>query len=240
MKYLYILIFLFISNTFLAQTKNYIDMPFVETSATIDTLVTPDRIYLTIFISEKDTRGRTSVEDLENKMATTLTGLGIDISKQLSVYDLSSNFRKYFLKQQDVLKTKSYSLLVYDAQTAGRVIVALENDNISNIHLEKTEYSKMGELKIALRTQAILKAKDQANAMVEPLNQKVGNAIFISDIQIDSDSYAVNRNLQGRAGGIIVRGIGKVKERGYNPGPFEIEFQKIEVEGTVHVRFKIE
>ncbi len=36
------------------QTKNFIDQPFIETTAQVDTLVTPDRIYLNILILEKD------------------------------------------------------------------------------------------------------------------------------------------------------------------------------------------
>src|SRR5688572_6980142 len=129
-----------------SQEKNFIDLPHLKTIATVDTSVTPDRIYLSIIITEDDTKGKISVEELENKMATTLTSLGIDLEKQLKLSDLTSNFRKYFLKQKDVLKSKAYELLVYDGLTAGRVIVALENINISNTNLERTEYSKIAEL----------------------------------------------------------------------------------------------
>ena len=45
-----------------AQTKNFIDQPYLETSARVDTLVTPDRIYLQITLQESDTKGRTSLE----------------------------------------------------------------------------------------------------------------------------------------------------------------------------------
>ena len=141
---------LFISNIGFSQTKNFIDQPYIETSAKVDTLVTPDRIFLTIFITEKDTKGKISVEEIENNMADKLKSLGINLENQLSLSDLSSNFKKYFLKQQDVLKNKAYSLVVFDALTAGKVIMELENINISNILLEKTEYSKIENLKLLL------------------------------------------------------------------------------------------
>ncbi|MEX0272764.1 MAG: SIMPL domain-containing protein, partial [Flavobacteriaceae bacterium] len=49
------------------QTKNFIDQPYLETSARVDTLVTPDIIYLHILIREQDEKGRVSVEEMENK-----------------------------------------------------------------------------------------------------------------------------------------------------------------------------
>ena len=99
-----ILLLTFLTFQSYSQTKNFIDKPYLETTATVDTLVIPDRIYLSILIMEKDTRGRTSVEELENRMNTKLIALGIDTKKQLTLSDVSSNFRKYFLKNKFVRK----------------------------------------------------------------------------------------------------------------------------------------
>lgn len=227
-----VLTILFISNIGFSQTKNFIDQPFIETSAKVDTLVTPDRIFLTILITEKDTKGKISVEELENKMADKFKFLGINLDNQLSLSDLSSNFKKYFLKQQDVLKSKAYSLLVFDALTAGKVIMELENINISNVLLEKTEYSKIENLKLELKSKAIKKAKLNAISMTNPLNQKVGNAIFISDLD------NISNQLQGRVAGIQIRGMSSLKETNFNP--IDIEFEKIKVESEIIAKFKLE
>ena len=80
------------------QSKNFLDKAYIETTAKVDTLVVPDRIYLSIRITEKDTKDRTSVEELENKMNAKLKSLGIDTKKQLSLSDVTSNFKKYFLR----------------------------------------------------------------------------------------------------------------------------------------------
>ena len=137
---------LFLSGFCWAQTKNFIDQPYLETSARVDTLVTPDRIYLKITLQESDTKGRTSLEKLEQRMGNQFEGLGIDLEKQLTVSDLSSNFGKYFLRKQEVLKEKTFTLLLYDAPTAGRVLYELEGIGISNVRLQKTEYAHMDAL----------------------------------------------------------------------------------------------
>ena len=225
-----VLTILFVTNIGFSQTKNFIDQAYIETSATVDTLVTPDRIFLTILITEKDSKGKISVEELENRMAEKLESLGINLDNQLSLSDLSSNFKKYFLKQQDVLKSKAYSLLVFDALTAGKVIMELEN--ISNVHLEKTEYSEIEKLKLELKSKAIKKANLNAISMANPLNQKVGNAIFISDLG------NISNQLQGRVAGIQIRGMNSLKETKFKA--IDIEFEKIKVESYITAKFKLE
>jgi uncharacterized protein len=225
------LMLVLISPSGFTQTKNFIDQPYLETSAKVDTLVTPDRIYLSILITEKDTKGKISVEELENKMADKLKQLNINIEKQLTLSDLSSNFKKYFLRQQDVLKSKSYSLLVYDALTAGKVIAALEEIEIANVDLEKTEYSKIEELQLYLKSKAVQKAKSAAQAMVKPLNQKIGNAIYISDF---GSPYLMEREMPKFA----IRGASLKNKEEYKP--IDIEFEKIKVESEVKVTFKLE
>ncbi len=216
-----------------SQEKNFIDQPYLETTAIVDTLVVPDRIYLSILITEKDTRGRTSVEELENRMNTKLIGLGIDTKKQLTLSDVTSNFKKYFLKGTDVLKNKAYTLLVYDAETAGKVIAGLESIEVSNVHLNKTEYSKLEQLKIELKQKAVLKAKKQAESMLKPLNQNVGKALYISDLNSN-----ITNALQGRVAGIQIRGYSSYKAKEYQP--IDIEFEKIKIESVVTIKFGIE
>lgn len=231
-KIIVFILLLFITKNF-SQTKNFIDLPYIETSAKVDTLVTPDQIFLTILITEKDTKNRTSVEELESKMNLKLKSLGIITEKQLTLNDLSSNYKKYFLKQQDILKNKSYSLVVYDAKTASKVIAALEEEEISNVSLEKTEYSKTEELLLQLKGKAIVKAKNTADSLTKPLNQKVGNAIYISD------TNSISTQLVGKVAGIRIRGAASFQtENEYEP--IAISFEKIKIETQVNVNFKLE
>ena len=124
MKKNIILFLILLSAKSFSQTKNFLDTPYIETSAKVDTLVTPDRIYLNILITEKDTKGKIAVEELEIKMNEKLKSLGIVTEKQLTLNDLSSNSKKYFLKQQDIQKSKNYTLVVYNAKVAGKVIIS--------------------------------------------------------------------------------------------------------------------
>ena len=135
-------------------------------------------------------------------MQQVLNSLKIDTEKDLTLLDISSDFKKYFLSDNKVLKTKMYSLIVRDARTAGKVLAELEKVGISNVFLEKTEFSDSENLILKLKSLAVLKAKKKAESMVAPLNQKIGMPIFISDLNSISDQ------LQGKAAG-IQKGSGK-------------------------------
>lgn len=221
---------LLFSTVLFAQTKTFLDVPYLETSAQVDTLVTPDKIYLNITIQEKDSKGRVSVEEQENKMAQRLKSLGIDLDKQLVIKDLSSNFEKYFLRGKEVLKSKQYSLLVHSGKQAAEVMVALEQLDIANAFLEKTEYSKMDELELELKARAVKKAKQKADALTQPLGQKVGLAIHIVD---NSQPYYPRYNqapmMEMKA---VSADMGQAQ-------PLDIDFEKIKVESTVNVKFAL-
>ncbi len=213
-----------------SQTKNFIDQPYIEIRSKADTLISPDKIYLNITLLETDSKGKIDVEELENKMANKLKEIGIDLKNQLYLNDFGSNFKRYFLKKKDILKSKNFTLVVYNSYTAGKVIMELEKINISNIEFQKAEYSKFSEMQFLLKKKAVVKAKNEATALLKPLNQQLGKALFISDV-----NTRIYNNLQGRVAGIKI-GYSEME----NSEPLNINFDKIKIESEIFVKFKIE
>lgn len=175
-----IFVMFFVWNLFSAQ-KNFLDQPYIDVSTDADTLVVPDRIYVSITLNEADSKNKKSVEEQEKQLETILKKLKINTDKDLSVLGYSSDFKKYFLKGQNILKTKKYSLLVRDAYTLANVIISLEEAGISNTEVEKVEYSKYRELLLELRSEAVKRSRIIADKLAKPLNQKAGKALYISD-----------------------------------------------------------
>ena len=221
--------FLFVQINTAQNNQNH--SPYIETIAQVDTLVVPDRIHLKITLSEKDSRNRESVEELEGKMARALENLGIDLDKQLTLSDLASNFKMYFLKNKSVLKDKTYSLKVYDAPTAGKVLQALEILGISNVSISKLEFSTQEELELVLKTKAVEKAKVQAEYLIKPFDQKVTKVLYIID------RFYRNFNQRDVSNEVVLVRYGvnkKVAEEA-----MKIDFKPIKVEAQVTVRFQI-
>ena len=71
-----IFVMFFVWNLFSAQ-KNFLDQPYIEVSALVDTLVVPDRIYVSITLNEADSKNKKSVEEQEKQLETILKKLKI-------------------------------------------------------------------------------------------------------------------------------------------------------------------
>ena len=230
-----IFVMFFVWNLFSAQ-KNFLDQPYIEVSASVDTLVVPDRIYVSITLNEADSKNKKSVEEQEKQLEAILKKLKINTDKDLSVLGYSSDFKKYFLKGQNILKTKKYSLLVRDAYTLGNVIISLEEAGISNTEVEKVEYSKSKELLLELKSEAVKKSRITADKLVKPLNQKAGKALYISDTNyggIEDYEYVTVRN-------IALQEMDYKRESASEEFLRKLDFQKIKFSTTVYVKYQLD
>src|SRR5690606_10267446 len=134
---------------------------------------------------------------------------------------------------QNVIKSKMYSLIVNNAVTAGKVLAELESVGISNVTIERTEYSKSEELLIKLKSKAVEKSKLIAERLAKPLNQKIGKALYISDVNTISNA------LQGQTPGVQIRGMSSIYGNRATD-PIYTEFQKVKFEVQVNVKYVLE
>ena len=230
-----IFVMFFVWNLFSAQ-KNFLDQPYIEVSASVDTLVVPDKIYVSITLNEADSKNKKSVEEQEKQLETILKKLKINTDKDLSVLGYSSDFKKYFLKGQNILKTKKYSLLVRDAYTLGNVIISLEEAGISNTEVEKVEYSKSKELLLELKSEAVKKSRITADKLVKPLNQKAGKALYISDTNYGGiGDYELTTNEI-----FSLQEMDYKKESASEEFLRKLDFQKIKFSTTVYVKYQLD
>jgi len=229
-----IFVMFFVWNLFSAQ-RDFLDQPHIEVEAEADTLVVPDRIYVSITLNEADSKNKKSVEEQEKQLETILKKLKINTDKDLSVLDYSSNFKKYFLKGQNILKTKKYSLLVRDAYTLANVIISLEEAGISNTEVEKVEYSKYRELLLELKSEAVKRSRITADKLVKPLNQKAGKALYIS---VNEPQGMYREELMVFQRGGVPGGASKI----YASEEFlrKLDFQKIKFSTTVYVKYQLD
>lgn len=236
MKKIILLATFFISITALSQEKNFIDKPYLEVQGKADTLVTPNRIYIDVLISEKDTKGKKSVEELESEMLIKLKSLGIDTEKNVTMQDMMSNYKKFFLKQTDIQKAKSYSILVYDTKTTAKVFIGLEEINISNVNIDKLEHSDDKKLQLLMNAKAMENAKSNALSFIKPLGQNIGKAIYVGNVN------NIIGQLSGSTAGLRIRGAASLMKydmqaKDYNAN---IEFEKITISSEIGVRFALE
>lgn len=216
--------------------KNFIDQNYIEVSGTAEMEIIPDQIYLKIILDEKDLKSKITLEDLEKSMIKELGTLGIDVKKDLAIIDLSSNFKYYFIKESKIYQSKEYELMVKDAASAGKVIQNIEELGISNVSISRVDHSNINEFQRQVKINALQIAKEKANELVIAIDQSLGRALYIQEL----DNMQVINRLSGKAAGvtsnIIVRGNSLDEIESNQPA---IEFEKIKLQYSILTRFEI-
>lgn len=234
--FILILISLFSIRSYSQQPgKNFIDENYIEVTGKAEMEITPDEIYLKIIISEKDNKGKQTLEELEKSMIDKLRILNVDIEKNLTVHDISSNFKNYWLGKTDIFTTKEYQVLVNDAVTAGKIFRELESVDISNITVDRLSHSEIVEFRQQVKVEAIKAAKVKAESLAGAIEQRIGKALLIQEID---DLRTLQGNMPGLSNTIMIRGSSSLYGS-RAPEPI-IEFGKLNLEYKILAKFKLE
>lgn len=209
--------------------KNFIDQNYIEVTGKSEMEISPDMIYLQIILNEKDTKNKIPVMELESKMIEKLKQIGIDITKDLLIKDISSNFKKYLLAQNEVLLSKEYQLLVHDGKTASQVFLELEKIGISNVSVDRVDHSNIVQLRKDVKVSAIKAAKEKAELLTSAIGQSIGKALFIQEIE--------PRIYDARNENMVIRGY--KSNSGDLSMPLDFDFEKIKIEYSIMCRFEL-
>ncbi|MFK5880385.1 MAG: SIMPL domain-containing protein [Flavobacteriaceae bacterium] len=213
--------------------KNFIDQPFIEVTGTMEMEIEPDEIYISITINEKDKRDKT-VEQQEKLMIQKLKAAGVNVDEKLSIKDFSGDYSKYFLRKNEVVKYKNYELLIHKTELLPRIFKALDEINISNVSITRTNHSEIEKLRRETKLKALKIAKEKANDYTLVIDQTLGSALYIQE----SYNINVSNHLQGRVPGIQIRGAASISN--YKRDDFQnIQFSKIKITATVLARFEL-
>jgi uncharacterized protein YggE len=228
MKNLFIItLALLISGIAGAQEKNFLEINYVEVTTRAETEVVPDEIFLSVTISEKENKGKISVEKQEKDMIKKLRELGIDVEKNLSVSDMTGFYQKYILRKDQILAEKRYQLKVSSADLMAKVFASLETAGISNISVIKTGLSDVERVKEEVMKMAALKARKQADAIAGALGREIDKAIYFQSY--DNTNVIVRYARQEK-----MALTAQDSEESITP-----DFEKIRVEHTIYVRFSL-
>ena len=162
-------------------TAQNVTEPYIDISTKVHREVMPDELYLRITISEKDYKGKKSLEELQRAMIKALEKNGIDISESLTLNYMGSDISyKIFSKKVVPNSEATYILKLHDATTMQQVIASLEEQQISSIERERVKFTKVKELKQEMAVEAMKQAQAEAKVLAGAIGQEIGKAITIS------------------------------------------------------------
>lgn len=210
-----------------AQEKNFIDLNYVEVTGSAIIKAIPDIAYINIVISEDDVATKSiGIEKAEKKMFAALTELKIDIEKDLSINDMTSNF----VRRKGVSINKNYTLKLKNTKQISDLYSKLDKAGISNVDVERFELSNLDELRLKTKATAVANAKAKAAILVEAAGRKLGEVLYIVDYE--RDIMPTGRMMSRK----MVLSSEMVNDAA--PAP-EVDVKEIEVVGSITTRWRI-
>ncbi|PKP23533.1 MAG: SIMPL domain-containing protein [Bacteroidetes bacterium HGW-Bacteroidetes-22] len=214
--------------------KNFIDQNFIEVTGKAELAIVPDLIYLKIILSDKDNKNKQSLDEIDKAMVNKLSKIGVDVSKDLSVKDFASDFKRYWLSNDEIILTKQYQLIVHDAKTLQQVYTEFQKLGISHISIEKLDHSKIEQYRKEVKVNAVKAAKEKAEGLASAVNQSIGRALYIQEVDL-FNPYLTSNSLQNRDQNSLL----KLTDNIIDSEEPAIEFEKINLEYAILVRFEL-
>jgi len=233
-SFLAIALVLFSLTAVFAQTNP--EKRVIEVTGSAETMITPNEFTFKITLFERiENKQKLTIEMQEAKLKEELTNLGVDVQKDLTIFDLTSVYisRK---KTKDTLGSKDYRLKLRDLAKIEKLQEIADRLNISSLDLIESTHSELTTFRKETKMEAIRAAKAKAEYMLGAIGEKVGKAVFIQEVPEENEprpfgytNLAVNSN--ATSNGITANSQDSTST---------LTFSKIKLRYAVVARFEIE
>lgn len=159
---------------------------FIEVTGSADSLVLPNQIYIRFGITEKETRTRVQLEEIELKIISGLRSIGIDPEIQLSIQDQLNNIRQYALKKNEG-SPREYIVKLYDSKSLVSTLNLLDNLGIQNVRMDRLEHYESPIVRSILSMRALENARQKAAKLASVNGQQIGAVLSIIEEPSKSD-----------------------------------------------------
>ncbi|GAB5418803.1 MAG: hypothetical protein Crog4KO_02170 [Crocinitomicaceae bacterium] len=212
---------------------DYKDVANIEVTGTARLDIMPDEIFVSITLRERsEGKDKISVEEQEKQMKAGLQSIGISLD-DLTLSDSESDYVRISWRKREVISSKEYRLKLSTAEQVSKVFEKLDELEINDAYISKTEHSNIVELKKQLRIDAIKAAKEKADYLLKAIGEETGHALEIRENPQNYGSPNSYSNVQRYyANSINLDSIADDELP-------EIGFSKIRIEASIYVKFEI-
>ncbi len=199
---------------------------YIEVSARAYRDVSPDEINIKIVLDENDTKGKMTINQLEQAMFAAVKKAGID-TKNVTLADAAAGVKTYVLWKNQSRTRKDY-LVKTDVSTLSALYKALDDNGIYNIAIASTRITKLEQITDSLRIEAIQKAKERATMLAGAIGQTVKEAILINSY--DNNVYDAVPMYTARTKSLNAAMVEETPD---------VEFRTTKVEVNISARFRL-
>lgn len=221
MKKAILLLVILFSSTAFCQNESFPGKPFIEVTGTAEKDISPDKIYISIKLTDKSNDNKYSITEQEVQLKSMLQRIGIDLNN-LTLSNMDSEILSNKKKEIGLKLTKEFTLLVKNSNEVSKVFQELYKLNIKEANIAKTENSKIEEYRKEVRISALKAAKEKAEYLLAAIGQQIDKPLEIKENQ--NNFY----NLRASSNMIMNQ-----------ESPVESEFEKFTIKFSYTVKYGI-
>lgn len=206
----------------------------IEVTGSAETLIMPNEFTFKITLVERmEKKDKLTIESQEESLKNELAKLGVDVQKDLTIFDLTSVYisRK---KTRDTLGNKDFRLKIKDLAKIDKLQEIADRLNIATLDLIESTHSELTRFRKETKMEAVRAAKMKAEYMLGAIGEKVGKSVFIKEVEEEAPSYRLN-NINSNSN--YVRPAADSND---SQDSTTLTFSKIKLRYEVLARFEIE
>ncbi len=183
-----------VATTFGAFAQNADLRRKIEVTGIAEQEVTPDIINVSISLKEyMNGKTKVTISTLEKQLEKAVAEAGI-AKEDFTINSLSSwNYQTEKKKNPDFLASKQYGIKFRDLNKFDQILSKVDAKGIQSTNIDSYDYSKINDIKNALKLKALIAARDKAAFLVNGLGDKLGSALNITES--DNSSFPQPRNV---------------------------------------------
>ncbi|WP_374165705.1 SIMPL domain-containing protein [Arcticibacter sp. MXS-1] len=206
----------------------------IEVNGSAEAEVTPDIIYFSVslreYFKDNNIKKKVEIDDLEKQLLAAVTNAGVP-KENFTVNNISSYASSLQKKKNpEFLISKQYRIKVQDLNRFNQIMEALDTKAVQYTNVDSYDYSKIESLKKDLKIKALQAAKDKATYLATALNDGVGKALEVQEINNEYYPQAIYR---------ANASFSKLAEASADNSSAEIDFKKIKLNYQMRVVFEL-
>ncbi|MEQ8910444.1 MAG: SIMPL domain-containing protein [Vicingaceae bacterium] len=210
--------------------------PFIEVEGYAEKKVTPDEIYVTIVIKEREIgRDKISIEQQELKLKQALQELNISLER-FFVADALSDYVRVNWFNKETISEKKYELMLQNAEEVKSVFQKLDELKVHQAYIDRVDHSKREKFQEEVEVKAIQKAKKKADYLLNAIGQQTGSALIVKEQEFQDNRHFDGLNRRGSLGMLNQVMYEKPK---IDKASAYVSFKKITFDYKIYAKFEI-
>lgn len=184
------------------RNNNSGEIPSIEVTGSAEMEIEPDEVGLSVTIANYSDRintgftdGKVSIDAAEKKLMDVLTKAGIKKEQIVLADATTTNYWSYYIRygryMDNIRLEKKYEITLTDTKQLNDILGQIPGpkEGIVNVSVSELKNTKIEEYRKKVKIMAMQAAKEKAAYLLEAVNSKVGNPLYVLEMDEDRPVY---------------------------------------------------